>query len=130
MSHLDGLTILVVDDQPFMLLTIKAALRAVASFAVTGVGDGETALLEVRRTKPALVLCDVSMVPVSGLEFLERLRNHEDPALRDTPVVLVTMDHDEMTVQNAARLKVQGYLIKPVSPQQIKNRLLAIFPAP
>jgi two-component system chemotaxis response regulator CheY len=129
MRHLDGLRILVVDDEPFMLITIKAALRSVGRFEITGAGDGERALSEVCKTKPAVVLCDVSMAPVSGLQFLERLRNHADHGLRDTPVVLVTMDQELTTIQNAGRLKVQGYLVKPVSPQQIKDRLLAIFPA-
>jgi len=130
MTHLRGLRILVVDDDPFMLITMKVALRAIGRFVVPSAGDGAAALREVCETKPAIVLCDIGMAPVSGLQFLERLRRHEDPRLRDTPVVLVTADAAQATIQNAARLKVQGYLVKPVSPRQLRDRLLAIFPPP
>ncbi len=53
------------------------------------------------------------------MQFVEQLRGHREAALRDTPVIMLTGNADEATVLNATRLKVSGYLVKPVSPKQL-----------
>src|SRR5580700_3892038 len=101
MITLDGLRVLVVDDEPFMRRTIRSVLRAVGRFDVREADDGDTALLETARLKPDVVLCDIAMPRVGGLRFVEQLRQHPDPALRETPVVILT-GHAEITVVVAA----------------------------
>lgn len=127
MNNEQGLRILIVDDERFTRSTIKMSLRAIGQFNISEGEDGETALHLVGIHKPDLVFCDIGMEPMSGLQFVERLRNHPDHALRDIAVVMVTALADGKTVQNAARLEIKGYLIKPVSPKQLGDRLHAIF---
>jgi two-component system chemotaxis response regulator CheY len=127
MTPLDGLHILILDDEPFIRSTIKAALRVVGRFIVSEAADGETALRMLPTSRPDLVLCDVNMAPMNGLQFVERLRAQPDPELRDLAVVMITTQADVATVQNAGQLRISGYLVKPVSPKQLGDRLRAIF---
>ena len=127
MTDLTGLRILIVDDEPFVRTTIKAALRMIGQFIVSEAADGETALGLVHANKPELVLCDINMQTMSGLEFVRRLRNDDDPTLRDTAVMMVTGRADVLSVQSAGRLKIDGYLVKPISPRQIRARLDVVF---
>jgi two-component system chemotaxis response regulator CheY len=126
-NNLDDLRILIVDDEPFMRRTIRAMLRAVGRFIVAEAGDGETALALLATHKPDVVLCDIGMEPMTGLQFVQRLRDHPQHALRDTVVVMVTMHSDAATVRNAVHLDIKGYLVKPISPKQIADRLHIIF---
>jgi len=123
----DALKILVVDDEPFMRSTIKAVLRAIGRFLVEQADDGEAALEAVARFKPDLVLCDVRMPRMDGLQFVERLRARPDASLRDTPVVMLTADAEQGTILDAARLNVDGYLLKPVSPKRLGDHLQAVL---
>lgn len=123
----DALKVLIVDDEPFMRRTIKIMLRAVGRFMVDEADDGDTALNLMPIFMPDLVLCDVRMPRLSGLQFVEQLRTHPVECLRNTPVLMLTVDAGEATILNAARLKVSGYLVKPVSPKQLGRHINAIF---
>jgi two-component system chemotaxis response regulator CheY len=127
MTDLTNLRILIVDDERFVRSTIKSALAVIGRFIISEAADGETALDLVRDSKPELVLCDIGMQPVSGLEFVKRLRNHDDPALRAIAVMMVTAHADIINVQRAGRLTIEGYLVKPISPKQLRDRLDVIF---
>jgi two-component system chemotaxis response regulator CheY len=119
--------ILIVDDEPFMRATVKQMLRLSGQFTFEEAGDGAAALNAVAEFKPDLVICDNGMVPMTGLDFLKKLRAHEDEALRRTLVIMLTADAKEETLLGAARLKVSGYLVKPVSPKKLGERLRQVF---
>jgi two-component system chemotaxis response regulator CheY len=123
MIDLDGLKILVVDDDRFMRTTIRAVLRAAGHFVIGEADDGDTALDAVEQFRPDFVLCDVTMPRIGGLSFVDRLRRHPDAALGLTPVIMLTGHAEQTTVLAAARLQVDGYLIKPVSPKQVSDLL-------
>jgi two-component system chemotaxis response regulator CheY len=127
MIGLDGLRILIVDDERFIRSTTKVVLRAVGRFTVAEADDGDTALLEIDRSKPDVVLCDISMPRMGGLRFVELLRKHPETRIRDTPVVLLTGHAEQSMVVAAARLRIDGYLIKPISPKQLSDQLQKIF---
>jgi CheY-like chemotaxis protein len=127
MSYLTGLKILVVDDEPFMRATIKLVLRAIDRFDVADTADGDIALDLVATFKPDLVLCDIAMPRMGGLQFVARLRQHQDEAMRRTPVVILTGHADQATVLDAARLQINGFLVKPISPKLLGVHLQNIF---
>jgi HD-like signal output (HDOD) protein/DNA-binding NarL/FixJ family response regulator len=79
-------------------------------FDAASAAGGLEALQMIREKKPALVLLDLLMPRIDGLKVLETLR--KDPATKDLPVVLLTDDSRREHVQAAARLGVQGYLLK------------------
>jgi CheY-like chemotaxis protein len=124
MSHLEGRRVLVVDDDPFMRTTIKAVLRVINRFIVAEADNGDVALGLLAEFKPDVVLCDVAMPRMDGLEFVAQLRN--------TPVIMLTGESQQATVLAAERLRVSGYVIKPVSPKLLGaqlQRILANAPA-
>jgi len=127
MSNLDGHKILIVDDERFMRMTIKAVLRAVGRFVVTEAEDGDVALAEVERSKPDVVLCDITMPRMGGLRFVELLRKHPDARMRETPVIMLTGHAEETTVIAASKRQINGYVIKPVSPKQLSDKLQHIL---
>jgi len=126
-SNLHNLRVLIVDDEPFMRTTIKAMLRVVGRFIVSEAADGETALRMLPTVKPEVVLCDINMAPMNGLQFVEQVRNHANAAFRDVAVVMQTVHADEATIQRVAHLRINGYLLKPISPKRLGDRLHAIF---
>lgn len=129
MSELAGLRILIVDDEPFMRTTIKVVLRAIDRFVVAEADDGDVALQLVSAFKPDVVLCDIDMPRMGGLKFVAHLRDHPNAVLRLTPVVILTGHADESTVVDAARLAINGFLVKPVSPKLLGTHLQGIFAA-
>lgn len=119
MSSRAGRKILIVDDDRFIRTTLRAVLRAIDRFDVQEAEDGDMGLVNVDNFRPDVVLCDVDMPHMGGLEFVAMLRAHPAPTIRDTPVVMLTSHAEQATVADAARLKISGYLIKPVSPKRL-----------
>jgi two-component system chemotaxis response regulator CheY len=123
MTDFDGVKVLLVDDEPFMRKTIRAVLRAVAHFVVTEADDGDVALVTADRVKPDVVLCDITMPRMGGLRFVELLRQHPEEGMRDIPVIILTGHAEETTVIAASKFRINGYLVKPVSPKRLSDQL-------
>ncbi len=127
MSDLAGRRILIIDDEPFMRTTIKAVPRAIDRFIVAEADDGDVALDLVAELKPDVVLCDITMPRMGGLQFVANLRNNPVAEVRLTPVIILTGVADETTVLGAARLHISGFVVKPVSPKLLRVHFCNIF---
>jgi CheY-like chemotaxis protein/HD-like signal output (HDOD) protein len=101
--------ILVVDDMPIIREPLVQALRATGYDAV-GAESGPAALAAVTDTCPKLILLDVRMPDMDGLQLLDVLRKTE--TTRDVPVLLLTEDNSKSTILDAAKLGIQGCLLK------------------
>ncbi len=123
MTVLSPLRILVVDDDAFARTTTRQALRATGQSDILMAADGPTALIVLESYKPNLVLCDIGMEPMSGLEFLQTLRRSENPALRETAVVMLTSNAEAPIVHRAIELGISGYIVKPVAPARLYAQL-------
>ncbi|MCW0235484.1 MAG: response regulator [Ferrovibrio sp.] len=121
------LRILVVEDESFARRIITGLLRQIGFTLIEEAIDGEKGFREVIRTRPQLVLCDVHMEPVDGLGFLSQLREFAGVEIAATPVIFLTADKQQETVISAKQLKVDGYLVKPVSLAALKQRLDAVL---
>jgi two-component system chemotaxis response regulator CheY len=117
------LKILLVEDEIHTRNIIKSLLRQIGVDVIIEATNGRDGLIEVVRERPHLVLCDIHMQPVNGLEFLEKLHEMEGGAFKDTPVVFLTSDADRDTVLCAKVLAVRGYVVKPPSVGAIKSHL-------
>jgi two-component system, chemotaxis family, chemotaxis protein CheY len=115
--------ILIVDDDNFMRKTVRMMLRTLGMHEYDEANSGAGALAAVREFRPNLVICDIGMTPMSGLEFVEKLRNHPDTTLCDTRVIMLTADAKKATILSAAQLRVDGYLVKPVSLKHLGDHL-------
>ena len=108
--------VLVVDDEPQMLIAVRETLRR-AGYAVTTAGSGMEALNRMKEKFFALIVTDVRMPEVNGLNLLRRIKN----LTPQTPVVLLTAYG---TVQNAVDAMREGafdYLLKPFSAEALEN---------
>jgi len=117
------LKILIVEDEPYTREIIRKQLYQIGVRSFAEASDGRTGMQEVVRTRPDIVFCDVHMGDFGGLAFLEGLRKVKIQGIDRTPVVMLTADSSQDTVMFAKEKTVQGYLVKPVSSQQLKQRI-------
>ena len=127
MSDREPPRILIVDDEPFMRTTVKAMLRMIGRFLVMDATDGTDALAKVSSFKPDLIIFDIGMVPMGGIEFVDRLHEHDDIDRRQTAVIMLTADRNETTIMAATRLQLAGYLVKPVSSKKLGTLVNMVF---
>ena len=113
---LEQVEILLVEDNPQDAeMTLRALRRHNLVNRVHWVKDGEEALeylLAGERQMPKLVLLDLKMPKVDGIEVLRRLK--ADPATRALPIVVMTSSNEERDVVETYRLGVNSYIVKPV----------------
>ena len=108
-----NIRILLVDDFPLLRQGLAAALETDPALKVVGqADDGEEGLRLARELQPDVVILDLHMPGMGGIEFLRELR--ADPKLRLTPVVVLTTSGDEKDRIDAYDFHVAGYLRKPV----------------
>ena len=109
-------TIVCVDDSPTVLQAIKSFLDD-TSFAIVMVNDPVRALMQVVRSKPNLVLLDVTMPNLDGYELCSLLRRH--PTFRNTPVIMVTGNTGFIDRAKAKLVGASGYLTKPFTQSDL-----------
>jgi len=122
-SRYKDLRILVIEDEYYTRHMITSLLRQIGFEHINEAKDGGDGFKETVRVRPQVVLCDVHMESVDGLGYLSKLRRFANTAIAETPVLFLTADHQQETVLSAKQLKVDGYLVKPVSLQLLKQRL-------
>ncbi|EGD45621.1 response regulator [Nocardioides sp. NPDC057772] len=117
--------IVVVDDQAMVRSGFVALLSTQPDIEVVGTAaDGSEALQVVRRTHPDVVLMDVRMPVMDGIEALRQLS--ENPATAQTKVVmLTTFDADEY-VHESLRLGASGFLLKDASPDELASAIRVV----
>lgn len=113
--------VLVVDDEPGIRRVLRGYLEA-DGLAVLEATDGEEALSLVRRSAPDLVLLDVMLPGIDGLEVLRRLRTFSD-----VYVVLVTARTEEMDKLIGLAVGADDYVTKPFSPREVVARVRAVL---
>jgi DNA-binding NtrC family response regulator len=107
--------ILVVDDDPLVLNLVQTTLRQLGGFAVDGAEEGNQALTRIAARLPDLVVLDVGLPGMSGLELLRRLKA-EHPQL---PVVMLTGYADVKTAVQAIQLGAYQFLTKPCQHDEL-----------
>lgn len=107
--------VVVVDDEAIMRTFILNSLRRLGIQDLFAFEDGATALREVIKLKPDLILTDVHMRPVGGIEFVRQLRGLSNNQISNTKVIFLSADSSMATVGEALPLGVSGYIVKPPS---------------
>ncbi|HXP95431.1 MAG TPA: response regulator [Telmatospirillum sp.] len=122
------LTFLVVEDQEYVRSLIVQLLKRLGVGQVLEEADGASALTLLQSTTPDFVLCDIKMDPVDGLEFLREVRlGSGSVGNSQLPVVFLTSDSERGTVLAAMENDVDGYLIKPVSLNDLKSKIISVL---
>ncbi len=117
--------IMVVEDEDITLTFILNGLRRMGIQDLHAFTDAKSALQEVVRLKPDLILTDIHMQPVGGLAFVKQLRALPNSALSNTKVIILTADSSAATVGAALPLGVSGYLVKPPSLSALAGKIEA-----
>jgi len=119
-----SLGVLIVDDQALVRAGFRMILEAEEDMEVVGeAADGQEAVTEARRLRPDVVLMDVRMPDVDGIEATRRLLAEDRSAVK--VVMLTTFDMDEY-VYDALRAGASGFLLKDVPPEQLVDGIRAV----
>lgn len=112
-----GKRVLVVDDDRVIQQLLEVNLELEGYEVVATASDGKEALEKIRELKPDLVILDIMMPKMDGLEVCRRLR--ADPKLADIPVVLLSARAQDMDIREGLELGASAYLTKPFDPVEL-----------
>ncbi len=113
--------VLVVEDEPMVAEVVDRYLRR-DGYAVRVVGDGTTALAELERFQPDLVVLDIMLPGVDGLEVCRQVR-----ATSKTAVIMLTARGEEVDKLVGLELGADDYVTKPFSPRELSARVKAVL---
>jgi DNA-binding response OmpR family regulator len=113
--------ILVVDDEPKVCDLIKAYLEK-DGYEVILAGDGKSAVEKARSHKPDLIVLDLNLPVMDGIEVFRTVR-----AISDIPVIMVTARDDEVDKIVGLQLGADDYVTKPFSPRELAARVAAVL---
>jgi two-component system cell cycle response regulator DivK len=117
------LRVLVADDDPTVLVLVRAAIENFGMECLTA-ADGTSAIETIRRSKPEAAVLDVNMPGMDGYEVLAAIRGEALPVR----VLLLTARQQENDVIRAFALGADDYVVKPFSPMELVARLKRLFP--
>jgi two-component system, chemotaxis family, chemotaxis protein CheY len=122
-----GITALVVDDSSVMRKIVERSLKQ-AGITLTKVfeaGNGAEALSVLAENRVELILCDINMPVMDGLEFVKQLAGV--PNAKDVPVIMITTEGSEAHVVQALSSGARGYIRKPFTPEQVKEQVIPVL---
>ena len=125
MADLKSKKVLVVDDQKSMRGLVRFALLQMGLETVDGAESGEEAIKKLSTTRYDLVITDLHMGGISGLGLLKAIRSH--PVLRGTPVIMATSETSSDTVRQAKTAGVDAFILKPVEPNALQQRVKSVL---
>lgn len=115
-----GEIILIVDDNETTLSLMRDSLAS-AGYSVQSESNGFEALVTIDRDRPALVICDVMMPRLSGLDLLKATRNR--PETQDIPFIMVSAMDSAEAVQTGLALGATDYLTKPFKVSELLGKV-------
>jgi DNA-binding response OmpR family regulator len=119
--HAGMALILVVDDEPKIVQLVRDYLER-AGFAVSTARDGREALMRARQERPDLVVLDLGLPGLDGLEVTRRLRRDSG-----VPIIMLTARHEETDKVVGLELGADDYVTKPFSPRELAARVRAVL---
>ncbi len=120
---------LIVDDSSVMRKIVERALRQAGldTLVVHEAGSGAEGLEVLKSMSVDLILSDINMPTMDGLEFLRQIRAQN--LAQDVPVVMITTESSEEHVKQAIQAGARGYIRKPFTAEQVKERVLPLVKA-
>jgi CheY-like chemotaxis protein len=118
-TNWENLPILLVEDNPVDVdLTLRAFTKRKLSNPIVVARDGEEALKQIEgwekgEQKPVVVLLDLKLPKVDGLEVLKRIKSH--PVFKTIPVVVLTSSAEDKDIEAAYKFGANSYIVKPVN---------------
>ena len=118
---------LIVDDSSVMRKIVERCLRQAGMdlSEVSEASNGAEALALINQNQFDLILSDINMPVMDGLEFIRNLKEVE--SAKNTPIVMITTEGGEKHVVEALSLGAKGYIRKPFTPDQVKEHVIPVL---
>jgi len=118
-----SLKILTVDDSKTIRMIVKKAFRPYDCEFFEG-EDGAKGLVLAAQKKPDLIVLDITMPVMNGIEMLSKMKN--EPGLKDIPVIMLTAESGKDNVMQIVKMGVKDYMVKPFKGEQLIERVKKI----
>ncbi|HTA41667.1 MAG TPA: response regulator [Bryobacteraceae bacterium] len=118
--------ILLVDDSRLVRRYVARTLEmtGIDDLCIHEAGNGREAMVEVRKSKPDLIITDLNMPEMNGEELIACVA--QDPDLRGIPILVLSADRAEGKPEQLIHEGAIGYLTKPITPEDLRGRLLEL----
>jgi len=120
-----GSTLLVVDDSPVSSMLVSLILKKHSDYCTVRVWDGQACIKKAKEVKPDLILLDIQMPELNGIEVCKVLK--KDERTRDIPVIFVTASTDNETLKEAFESGGNDYVRKPVNKIELLARIKSVL---
>jgi two-component system chemotaxis response regulator CheY len=111
--------ILVVEDSPMTRSLIVSSLEEIGDFTVIEAANGFQALRKLPEVNPDLVITDINMPDINGLEVVRFVKQNEN--FKHIPVIIVTTEGRDVDKERGLKLGADRYLIKPFAPEDLQR---------
>jgi two-component system, chemotaxis family, chemotaxis protein CheY len=127
---MSGITVLIVDDSSVMRKIVERALRQAGLLLekVVEAGSGREGLAALESQRVDLIVSDINMPNMDGLEFLRQVQSRA--LAGKAPIVMITTESGEEHVREALAAGAEGYIRKPFTPDQVRDRVLPLLRSP
>ena len=124
---MNGIRALIVDDSSVMRKIVERSLRqaGIELKQVLEASNGAEALAALQENAVDIILCDINMPVMDGLEFVKQLSGV--PKAKGVPVVMITTEGSEAHVVQAISAGARGYIRKPFTADQVKEQIIPIL---
>jgi two-component system chemotaxis response regulator CheY len=124
---MDKIRALIVDDSSVMRKIVERSLRqsGIELEKVVEASNGAEALVALQNNVVDLILCDINMPVMDGLEFVRQVAKME--SAKGIPIVMITTEGSESHVVEALTAGARGYIRKPFTPDQVKEHVLPVL---
>ncbi len=108
---------LLIDDSAIIRKMVKIALKKVFKGNILEAGDGLEALNVLSMNQVDLIICDINMPNMDGMEFLSRVKSMDE--FKEIPVIMLSTEQGEEDIKEAKERGAADYLNKPVKPEKL-----------
>jgi two-component system chemotaxis response regulator CheY len=126
----ETLKALIVEDNAQMRALLRALLNSAGIKDIAEASNGRAAIDLLRERRSDLVLSDLAMKPMDGLEFTRHVRNHEHSPNPFVPIIMITGHTEKHRVEAARDAGVTEFLAKPITAQNLFTRIAEIVERP
>jgi CheY-like chemotaxis protein len=129
-TGLEALKVLIVEDNQHMRVLLRSLLGSVGMHDIHEAADGSAALTELAARRCDLILCDLAMNPMDGLEFTRDVRRSKKSANPFVPIIMISGYTEKRRVEAARDAGVTEFLAKPITAQSLYSRIAEIMERP
>ena len=117
--------VLIVDDFPTMRRILKNVLKQINMYNTLEAGNGKEALDLLRKEEVDLIICDLLMPEMTGMELLQACK--DDPEISHVPFIMVTAEAQKKAVMEAIKVGVDNYITKPFTAERLADAIRKVM---